>query len=123
MSATDWSIDERIERRHQAARRRIGDRNLAVLRRRREWRRDMARAALAVALIVVGVLLIEMGRKAVTLVALAAERPAAAAAAPPAASIPAPLPSHADGPSFGQAPGRPLDGRGVGTQAAVRAAG
>ncbi|WP_029009161.1 hypothetical protein [Azospirillum halopraeferens] len=81
-----WSVDDRIDHRHQAARRRIAQRVIRALDRRRTRRRGLARAALAVAVVVLGVLLVGVGRKAAVLIA---------------APGPASLPLLADGPSFG----------------------
>ncbi|HEY0833923.1 MAG TPA: hypothetical protein VGE72_08455 [Azospirillum sp.] len=73
MSTTDWPatgwIDDRLAQRQWAARQRLASRGLAQTRKRRRWIRDMARAGLAVSLILLAVLVVEIGRKAVTVAA------------------------------------------------------
>ncbi|HYD70691.1 MAG TPA: hypothetical protein VED21_34865 [Azospirillum sp.] len=65
MGSSDW-LDHRLAQRQWAARQRVAARGLEQVRKRRLWLRDMARAALAVSLILLAVLVVEIGRKAIT---------------------------------------------------------
>ncbi|HYH19489.1 MAG TPA: hypothetical protein VD995_12810 [Azospirillum sp.] len=65
MTSTDW-FDQRLAQRQWAARQRLASRSLEQVRKRRRWLRDMARAALAVSLILLAVLVVEIGRKVIT---------------------------------------------------------
>jgi len=64
MAATDW-FDERLERRQRAARARIAARELSKRRKQRVWVRDIARVMLAASILVLGVLAVEISRKAI----------------------------------------------------------
>ena len=64
MASTDW-IDERLDRRQRAARARITARELSKIRKQRVWARDIARVMLVASILVLGVLAVEISRKAV----------------------------------------------------------
>lgn len=64
MAATDW-LEERLERRQRAARARVAARALSKVRKQRVWARDIARVMLAASILVLGVLAVEISRKAV----------------------------------------------------------
>lgn len=64
MSTMDW-FEGRLEQRRSMARRELLARGLDSRRKRRVKVRDMARVALAVTLVVLGILAVGIGRKAV----------------------------------------------------------
>jgi hypothetical protein len=65
MTATGW-IEKRLESRHQAARARLIHQQRRVNARKRAWSRDIARVMLVGSMLMLGVLAVEIGRKAVT---------------------------------------------------------
>ncbi|MBP2311309.1 hypothetical protein [Azospirillum soli] len=64
MASTDW-IDERLDRRQRDARARMAARKLSKIRKQRVWARDIARVMLVASILVLGVLAVEISRKAV----------------------------------------------------------
>ena len=64
MSTMDW-FDERLEQRRSMARRELLARGLEARRQRRIKARGLARVVLAVTLVVLGILAVGIGRKAV----------------------------------------------------------
>jgi hypothetical protein len=60
----DW-VDDRLEQRRWAARRELQAHSQDLKRKRRRMVRGLARVALAVSLVVLSVLAVEIGRKAV----------------------------------------------------------
>jgi hypothetical protein len=65
MTATGW-IEKRLERRHQAARARMIRQHRRVNAKKRAWSREIARMMLVGSMLMLGVLAVEIGRKAVT---------------------------------------------------------
>ncbi|SMH54493.1 hypothetical protein [Azospirillum agricola] len=65
MSATDW-IEERLESRREAARTRLMQRQRRAGAKKRAHVRDIARLMLVASLVMLAVLVVEMSRKAVT---------------------------------------------------------
>lgn len=65
MAATGW-IEERLEARRQAARARMIHQHRRTHAKKRGWSRDVARMMLVASMLMLGVLAVEIGRKAVT---------------------------------------------------------
>lgn len=65
MAAAGW-IEERLEARHQAARARMIHQHRRSHAKKRGWSRDVARIMLIASMLMLGVLAVEIGRKAVT---------------------------------------------------------
>ncbi len=65
MAATGW-IEGRLEARRQAARARIIHQHRRTHAKKRGWSRDVARMMLIASMLMLGVLAVEIGRKAVT---------------------------------------------------------
>lgn len=63
MGTTEW-IERKLAQRRFNARRRIAARDLETRQRQRVWERDIARVALIGSLLILGVIVIEIGRKA-----------------------------------------------------------
>ena len=64
MSTMDW-VEERLEKRRSAVRHELQARALKARRKHRQKVRGLARAALAVTLLALGILAVEIGRKAI----------------------------------------------------------
>jgi len=65
MAATGW-IEKRLESRRHAARARLIDQHRRTDAKKRAWSRDVARMMLVASVLMLGVLAVEIGRKAVT---------------------------------------------------------
>ncbi len=81
MTATDW-LEDRLEQRRRAARARLAARQSGRNRKRRAVVRDLARLMLVASLLMLGVLAVEIGRKATVVL-----NHMNAAAPPPAAVL------------------------------------
>ncbi len=80
MASTDW-IDERLDRRQRDARARMAARKLSKIRKKRLWARDIARVMLVASILVLGVLAVEISRKAVVVLHHADAGPASSVTA------------------------------------------
>ncbi|RJF81792.1 hypothetical protein D3877_16930 [Azospirillum cavernae] len=65
MTATGW-IEKRLEGRRQSARARMIRQHRRVNAKKRAWSREIARVMLVGSMLMLGVLAVEIGRKAVT---------------------------------------------------------
>ncbi|NYZ15238.1 hypothetical protein HL658_22085 [Azospirillum sp. RWY-5-1] len=63
MGTTEW-IEGKLAQRRIKARQRIAARELASRQRHRVWERDIARVALLGSILILGIVVIEIGRKA-----------------------------------------------------------
>lgn len=66
MTSMDW-VEDKLEQRRSIMRLRLAAGSAAMARRHRVWDRDVARAALIGSLLVLGILLVEIARRAMVL--------------------------------------------------------